>query len=416
VKGVTGRFHGADARADAQPRVLYIVYWGAAEPLGQALVLPSVTRLAGLGARLTLVTFDKPEDLERREDIAAIRLDLEGQGIRWISLRYHKQPQAPAKMYDMVAGWMRSIAAQLGERTTIVHARTFMGGLMGLVLARVLRMRLIYHNEGFYPDEQVDGDVWVAGSARHRIARRLEAHLYARADGIVALSHRARAVIEALPSVRRKRTPVLAVPSAVDLHRFTRSDAGGSGRRKGLHLIYTGSVGARYRLDQAARFAAAAAAEFGGVNLRVLTRADRRLVDEMLAAGDLARAACSVAEVPHAAMPAELGRHDAGLFFLTQGLSEHGCSPTKIGEYWACGLPVVSTPNVSDTDEIVQRERVGVIVKERSEAGYREAARALRVLLEDADLGRRCRRAAERHYALEPACEDQMALYRQLLA
>ena len=46
-------------------QVLYIVYWGALEPLGRALVVPSVSRLAELGARMTLVTFEKPAELER---------------------------------------------------------------------------------------------------------------------------------------------------------------------------------------------------------------------------------------------------------------------------------------------------------------------------------------------------------------
>jgi glycosyltransferase involved in cell wall biosynthesis len=396
--------------------VLYLVYWGAAEPLGQALVLPSVRRLAQLGAKVTLVTFDKAEDLCRREQVGAIRRDLDARGIRWISLRYHRRPHMPAKFYDACAGWVSAIVGQLRGRTAIVHARTFVGGLMGLPLARLLRARFVYHNEGFYPDEQVDGGVWPAGSVRHRIARRLEAGLYARADGIIALSQRARATIEALPQVRRRRTPVIVVPSAVDLDRFRRSEARGSVRREGLRLVYTGSVGARYRLDSVARFAAVATEEFGPVSLRVLTHADRGLVEEMLRASGLARDAWSVDSIPYAAVPAELCRYDAGLFFLTQGLSEHGCSPTKIGEYWACGLPVVSTPNVSDTDEIVHRERVGVIVKEHSDAGYREAARTLSVLLEDVDLAARCRHAAESHYALEPACDRQVALYRSVLS
>ena len=391
------------------PGVLYLVYWGAVEPLGQALVLPSVRRLAQLGANVTLVTFDKAEDLRRREQVGVIRRDLDARGIRWISLRYHRRPQIPAKLYDACAGWVTAIVGQLRGRTAIVHARTFVGGLMGLPLARLLRARFVYHNEGFYPDEQVDGGIWVAGSVRHRIARRLEMELYAHADGIIALSERARAAIETLP-------PVMVVPSAVDLDRFRRSEARGSVRRDGLRLIYTGSVGARYRLDSAARFAAVAAEKLGRVTLRVVTHADRRLVEETLGASGLARDAWSVDSVPHAAVPAELGRHDAGLFFLTQGLSEQGCSPTKIGEYWACGLPVVTTPNVSDTDEIVRRERVGVVVKEHSETGYSEAVRTLAKLLEDPELKVRCRRAAETHYALGPACERQMALYREVLA
>jgi glycosyltransferase involved in cell wall biosynthesis len=405
-----------EAMASSRPRILYLVYWGAGEPLGQALVLPSVKRLAQRGARVTLVTFDKAEDLAQHEGMAATRRELDALGIRWVSLRYHKGPHAPAKIHDAVTGWAHSIAAQLGGRTDIVHARTFVGGLMGLVLSRLLRAKFVYHNEGFYPDEQVDGGVWAAGSRRHRIARRLEAQLYARADGIIALSRRARAAIERLVPVARKRTPVIVVPSAVDLERFKGLGAGASVRGDSLRLIYAGSVGARYCFDRALEFAAVARQELGHVSLRVITRSDRQLVEAMLDASGLPRDAWSLESVPHAAMPGELWQHDAGLYFLKQGLSEHGCSPTRIGEYWACGLPVVTTPNVSDTDEIVRREGVGVVVKEHSEAGYSEAIRTLAKLLEDPELTARCRRAAETHYALGPACERQMALYREVLA
>jgi glycosyltransferase involved in cell wall biosynthesis len=239
--------------------------------------------------------------------------------------------------------------------------------------------------------------------------------LYARANGIVALSRRARATIEELAPVRRKRTPVIVVPSVVDLERFRSTRHERASRPGGLRLVYSGNVGLRYRLDWAARLAAVALQEFGHVSLRVLSRTDRSVVEGILGASGLSRDSWSVDSVPHARMPGELIRHDAGLFFLTEGLSEHGCSPTKIGEYWACGLPVVTTPNVSDTDEIVLRERVGVVVKEHSEAGYSEAVRTLAKLLEDPELKARCRLAAETHYAIGHACERQMALYREVL-
>ena len=404
------------AQAGVGPRVLYFVYWGAGEALGQALVLPSVRRLAQLGAKVTLVTFDKAEDLNQREYMVAIRRELEGLGIRWVSLRYHKGTHAPAKLYDAVTGWARSVVAQRGGRTDIVHARTFVGGLMGFVLSRLLRAKFVYHNEGFYPDEQVDGGVWAPGSVRHRLARQLEAQLYARADGIIALSHRAQGTIKDLAPVRRKGAPVIVVPSTVDLERFRCAKDTWGIYPDGVRLVYSGAVGLRYRLDRAAQFAAVALQKFGHVSLRVLSRADRSVVEGILEASSLPRDCWSVDSVPHEAMPRELSRHDAGLFFLTEGLSEQGCSPTKIGEYWACGLPVVTTPNVSDTDEIVRRERVGVIVRDHSEAGYREAVRSLAKLLEDPELSARCRLAAETHYALDPACERQMDLYGAVLA
>lgn len=79
------------------------------------------------------------------------------------------------------------------------------------------------------------------------------------------------------------------------------------------------------------------------------------------------------------------------------------------------GLPVITTPNVSDTDEIIRQDRVGVVVEGHSDDDYRRAVRELQLLLQDTDLPFRCRRAAERHYALEPACERQLALYHSLV-
>lgn len=399
-----------------KPRVLYIVYWGAAEPLGQSLVLPAVKRLADLGVELTLVTFEKPLDLACQEEIAQIRGSLNRHGVQWIPLRYHKRPKVPATTFDILHGCMRSILAQLRARPDIIHARTFIGGLIGLALAPLLRAKLIYHNEGFYPDEQVDAGVWKAGSAPHRIARSLEQLLYAQADGIIALSHRAKDILMGLPAVQRWNTPVIVVPSCVELDRFCWNPSQLSTPRDVLRLVYLGSVGGRYKLDAIGRFVAVACRELGQVHLRVLTRAEPHLVDSIFSSAGLPGDVWSLDGVPHAAIPAELSHQHAGLHFLPRGLSEHGGSPTKIGEYWAAGLPVVVTANVSDTEEIIRRERVGIVVNEHSETEYRRAARELQLLLGDHELHKRCRHAAETYYALGPACERQFTLYRNIIS
>src|SRR5262249_29848475 len=201
----------------SKPRVLYLVYWGAAEPLGQSLVLPAVKRLAGLGVDLSLVTFEKQEDLAREPFIKDIRDSLNAVGVRWIPLRYHKWPRIPATAFDLAQGCARAIATRLRLSPDIIHARTFIGGLMGLVLAPLLGARLIFHNEGFYPDEQVDGGVWRAGSLPHVMAKELERKMYARADGLIVMSNRAREEIEGIPAIRHKGTTVVVVPSCVDL-------------------------------------------------------------------------------------------------------------------------------------------------------------------------------------------------------
>lgn len=393
-------------------KILYVVYWGAAEPLGQSLVLPAVKKLAQLGVNLTLVTFEKPADLANQILMADIRNSLEQLGVNWIPLRYNQQPKVA---FDFLQGVFRAFVIGLRLRPDIVHTRTFVGGLIGMFLVPLLRAKLIFHNEGFFPDEQVDGGVWKKDSAIHKVFKFLEQQMYARANGIIALSYRAKAIIEKLPRVIRKNTPVVVVPSCVDLQHFQPTYSPPSIKENGLRLIYIGSVGRRYWLDKVGRFVAVAAQEIENVHLQVLSRMEKNLVASMLATGGLSESNWSYDCVPHTAIPDHLANQHAGLFFLSQGLSEHGCSPTKIGEYWACGLPVITTPNVSDTDEIIRRERVGVVVEAHTDEAYRKAFHELLELLADPELSQRCRRAAEKYYALVPACERQIGLYQSLV-
>jgi glycosyltransferase involved in cell wall biosynthesis len=301
----------------------------------------------------------------------------------------------------------------MGERPDVIHSRTFVGGLMGLALASVLRSKLVYHNEGFYPDEQVDAGVWKLDSVPHRIAKFLERQLYSRADAVITLSNKARSVIEALPAVQSNKTPVIVVPSCVDMNHF-RNPGAPHRPDDPLRLVYVGSVGGRYSLEGIGAFSAVLAREVGSVRLRVLTKSNPELAASMLKASGLACDAWSVDSVPYQSIPETLSHQHVGMHFLPRGLSEHGGSPTKIGEYWAMGLPVVTTPNVSDTDEIIRRERVGVIVEGHSDEAYRRAAGELRSLLEDSDLANRCRLAAKTHFDLEASCEKQLSLYGHL--
>jgi glycosyltransferase involved in cell wall biosynthesis len=178
-----------------------------------------------------------------------------------------------------------------------------------------------------------------------------------------------------------------------------------------------GSTGGRYRFEEAVKLAALALQRTGAVHLRVLTLSDPHVITAQADALGLPRDAWSLARVPHSQIPKELGEQDAGLFFIGRGLSEHGCSPTKMGEYWAAGLPVVATADVSDSAEIIRRERVGVLVgaPPSTREELERALSELLDLLEDPELRGRCRWAAEKYYALEPVCDRQVALYQRIV-
>jgi hypothetical protein len=185
-------------------------------------------------------------------------------------------------------------------------------------------------------------------------------------------------------------------------------------RNGSLGLVYVGSVGGRYLVDRIGRFAHVAREESADTRLQLLTPAAPEVVRSALASSGLPDDAWSSSFVPYERLPGELAGHDAGFCFHSHGLSAAGGSSTKVGEYWAMGLPVIATPGLGDVDEIIGRERVGVVVRDHSDEAYRASLGELRALLEDPELPGRCRGAAERHYGLDGACREQLAVYRRL--
>jgi glycosyltransferase involved in cell wall biosynthesis len=121
------------------------------------------------------------------------------------------------------------------------------------------------------------------------------------------------------------------------------------------------------------------------------------------------------------AAPEHVGDHLAvasfAICFCHPKPSLIAASPTKVGEYLAAGLPVVSGPGVGDTDAILRGERAGVVVEEFTEDAYEQAARELLEMGTEPDARRRCRDVAERRFSLAGVGIPRYdALYRRIMA
>src|SRR5437868_5477328 len=402
-------------------RTLYICYFGLREPLVQTQVLPYLRELSRGGVGVVLLTFE-PEKRRRwpPRELEAERARLAGEGIEWHSLPYHKRPSAPATAYDILAG--ARLAARLARRDRLdaLHARAHVPLAMALLARAVAgaRLRLVFDIRGLMAEEYADAGVWSEKSLPYRAVKRLERAGLRRADQVVVLTRRMRDWLVGEGHAPAERVAV--IPCCVDFSRYGEvdesaadegEDATGAGEKGGarvdeaqgggrFEVVYAGSVTGLYMLEEMGRFFAEVRARETRAFLRVLTASSHEEAAAVLRRAGLATGDFCVGFAPAAEVPRHLGRARLGLSFRKATFSQIAASPTKIAEYLAAGLPVVSNAGIGDTDHLLEAERVGVLVREFTRGEYARAAEAALRLAGEPGVGVRCVEAARRHFDL----------------
>jgi glycosyltransferase involved in cell wall biosynthesis len=388
---------------------LYLCYFGLREPLVQTQVIPYLEQLTQGEVSVSLLTFEANKDLPwSAAQIGRWREELKSKGIHWYFLRYHKWPSLPATLYDIVAGaWFASALARR-NKIDVMHGRSHVGAAIGTLGKQWCGSRLIFDIRGFLPEEYVDAGLWVADGFLYRLTKRVERRLLAAADGFVVLTEQARrALFPGCTDRDSAGRPLEVIPCCVDFDRFRPANAFskecireelGIGNRR--VICYVGALGGWYLTEQMADFLAVAHYRNPATFSMILTQSPCERVVRHLRAAGLAEKDYLIRQVPPQQVPRYLKAADLGLFFCKSCYSKLSSSPTKVGEYLASGIPVVSSAGIGDLDGIIEGGRVGVVVREFSHAAYRQALGAAERLLQETDISERCRATAHDRFDL----------------
>jgi glycosyltransferase involved in cell wall biosynthesis len=375
------------------PRVIYISYDGAAEPLGQSQVVAYLERLAP-DCEIDLISFEKPGD-----DRGIVDARLAEAGVAWHPLRYHHTPPMASTALDVRRGTKRinQLAARI-EGPLILHARSYVPALMA-VRARVRkRANFLFDIRGFWADERVEAGLWRRDGILHRITKRYERRFFAQADAVVTLTEAS--VPQILAWMGSNDAPVAVIPTCADLERFRPNPP----RDQGPRVVWAGTIGPRYDFRAGLELAKEL-----GLHFTVLTRE----VEEARATLDGMNA--EVKSVDPADIPAAMAAGDVGLSTMLPTFAKIASAPTRVAEYLAAGMPVAVLAGVGDLDWLLPEARVGVTLPDSSSESIRSAAEQLHALVSDPATPARCRRLAEDRFSLDDGVSRYLNLYKTLL-
>ncbi|MDQ1522172.1 MAG: hypothetical protein QOE47_96, partial [Pyrinomonadaceae bacterium] len=275
--------------------------------------------------------------------------------------------------------------------------------------------RLLFDIRGLLAEEYEEAGVWTKDSPQYRAVRAVERAGLRRAAQLIVLTRRLRDHLVERGLARAEQIEV--VPCCVDFARFESARDEGDAKRavnetdaaaRGsddaavgrFEVVTAGSVTGLYLLEEMGRFFLALKRQRPDAFLRVLTTSSATDAAATLVRVGLRSEDFWIGAVKPSEVPAYLKRARLGLSFRKATFSQIAASPTKIPEYLAAGLPTVCNAGIGDTDDILTRERVGVIVPNFDAETLDEAARAALVLADETDVRARAVETAHRYFDL----------------
>jgi glycosyltransferase involved in cell wall biosynthesis len=374
------------AKSDAKrrgARVLYITYDGLTDPLGRSQVLPYLTGLAELGHEITILSCEKPERMDR--DGERIRKLCADGGLNWNPLKYHKKPPILSSALDAAALQRAAISLHRARPFDIVHCRSYIPARAGLALKRRFGVSFLFDMRGFWPDEKVEGNNWNLANplyaAVYRYFKRLESRLLRGADSIVSLTAAGKAQLLTRPELPGAGERITVIPCCVDFDHFPLATAEArqtARERLGIAanvsvLLYLGSLGSWYMLDEMLDFFRVYASRHPDARLLFVTPDDPRAIREAAAARDVDPDQLTILAASREEVPGLMAAADLGLFFIKPVFSKTASSPTKMGEMLAVGLPIVANRGVGDVERMIDDMQCGVAIGEFTPQSYGRA-------------------------------------------
>lgn len=360
--------------------ILYITYDGLTDALGQSQVLPYLTRLSQRQIKVIIISFEKQEKFEKnRNEIKAL---IRNFNIEWIPLSYTKNPPVLSTCIDILKGRRLAFKLYRKYKFDIVHCRGYISAIIGLYLQKKFNVKFIFDMRGWWPDEKVEAGSWDKKIYKpvYHYFKDLERSFFKKADFIVSLTEAGKREIVkqqlALPD------KVGVIPTCVDFTIFKPYDEAVRNKMREQLLIpneakvllYSGSLGGNYDINTIFQVFKAFTTRFPDSYLLILSK---DVLSEKDQASIKSRKNIRIISAPFTKVSDYLMAGDAALIIYKLAFSVIGRSPTKLGEYWATGLPVISLKGIGDLEALYTKYESGGVLLEYDFSDMDEKMRQL---------------------------------------
>jgi glycosyltransferase involved in cell wall biosynthesis len=199
-------------------------------------------------------------------------------------------------------------------------------------------------------------------------------------------------------------------PACVDLEKFSSFEKNISlikelGFENKIVCVYAGKLGGIYLKEEVFDFIKLCYDQWkDNFRFLMLTNATKEEINIEIQRINLPENIVVSKFVYHDEVPRYLSLGDFAINPVKPVPTKRYCTSIKDGEYWAMGLPVVISPQISDDSEIIEKENTGIVVNFSDKVALVRAIEKLEALLKDnVGLKEKIRKIAVRYRSFEIA-------------
>lgn len=336
-------------------KVLFVTWDGPQVTYLESLFLPIFVQLAkeGISFQVLQFTWGNPARL------ALTRQACEQARIGYEAVAVWRRPRALGALLSALAGARHVKRAVQAQGMDVVMARSTLPALATMLALRNSPCRMVFDADGLPLDERVDFAGQSPSGWVHRLLRDVEAQAVRQADVVLTRSSKAVDILHARAGAGTCIGKFHVVTNGRDADLFKPAEAAEIARLRrdlglpgdGPLMVYAGSMGPQYCMDEMLRLFALVHERRGDAHFLVLTGSPE-LVDSALNRHPELSANVVTMSVPARAVPGYLACADVGLALRRPRFSMQAVAPIKLGEYLLCGLPVVATAGIGDSDAV----------------------------------------------------------------
>jgi glycosyltransferase involved in cell wall biosynthesis len=400
--------------------ILVLAQWSYKDALIQTYTLPYINiirNLVSVEHRIYLATSEQNKLALSNEELKHVNTGFEQRNIKLIAQKYYP---LGLKKYFFSFFQIASLFFTVKRRKiTTIHCFCTPAGSMGYLLSVLTGATLIIDSYEPHAEAMVENGTWKKSGLPFKILFFFEKLQSKRAKSFIATSSGMKQY--ALDRYNIAINNFYVKPACVDLSKFSGSEKNITlldelDLRDKIVCVYAGKLGGTYLKEEVFDFIFACYSHWGSkFRFLMLTNATQREVEDECNRVGLPSEIVFRKFVLHEKVPQYLSIGDFAINPVRPVPTKRLCTSIKDGEYWAKGLPVVITKDISDDSSIISTNNIGYELQSLSKEEYNKAIIKIEELLTinpKSTLNSKIRSIAVRYRSFDIAANIYAKIYK----